>query len=68
MLDTRKKRQLIAVTFGFVGMIVATVIFVFMRKLATMHPIYVLNVGSDMFGMVIGYLLFISCKILLLPL
>lgn len=63
MLDTRKKRQLLAVTFGFVGMIVATVIFVFMRKLATMHPIYVLNVGSDMFGMVIGYLLFISCII-----
>ena len=65
MENTNRKNNYIAIiaTFVYLGMVVLCAIGLRMRGLENMPGIYVLDVGIEMFAILTGYMLFISCLI-----
>ncbi len=62
LTEKQKKRVLITSTV-YVTLIVLSIVFLFIRGLADLRDIYILNITADIFGMAMGYLLFV-CTII----
>ncbi len=45
----------------YVALLVISVCLLFMRGLANLEPVYVLNITADIFGMLTAYVLFVCC-------
>ena len=58
-----QKRKIIITTFIYLFLILIAAQLLYIRKVANMTPIYVVNVSVDIFGMIMGYVLFICCLI-----
>ena len=55
----REKRRAIAATFAYAFLIILGIVFVLMRGLENLQHIYVINITADIFGMLLGYVLYI---------
>ena len=62
-LGKKEKKQVAFATVVYIALFLLCVHFVFQRGLANLKPIYVLNISGDMFGMLMGYVLFVCCII-----
>ena len=63
LLSKRQKRRAIIATVVYFFMILISAQLIYIRGLTNLKPIYILNIGCDMFGMLMGYVLFICCLI-----
>ncbi len=62
-ISKNKKRQAILTSVIYLLLIACGICFVWMRGIANLYPIYLVNIGVDLFGMLMGYVLFICCLI-----
>ena len=59
-----RRRKLIIWTSGlYVALIVLSVIFLALRGIGNLKPVYLINISVDIFGMIMGYVLFVCCII-----
>ena len=55
----KEKRRAIAAIFAYLFIIVISVVFLLMRGLETLKHIYVINITADLFGMTLGYVVYV---------
>ncbi len=58
-ISKAQMKRLMRVSFFCVLMMILTALFIHMRGVANIKPIYVLNIGMDMVSMMMGYMLFV---------
>lgn len=63
IVDRNQLRRVIVITALCFAMIFLTAYFLFIRGIDSIKPVYILNVGIDIIGMVVGYVIFICCTI-----
>lgn len=59
-IERRQRGLVIGTSFIYLGLIILSIYLVWIRKLANLHDTYIINLGVDIFGMIVGYLLFTS--------
>jgi len=63
-LTDRKVKVKAGLTSGvYLLLVVCGIAFVWFRKLANLPTVYLINIGVDLFGMMMGFVLFIACII-----
>ena len=63
LTDNRTKIRTIIASGAYLLLFICGVVFVWIRKLSNLPPVYVINIGVDLFGMLMGIVLFIACTI-----
>ncbi|MCR5675420.1 MAG: serine/threonine-protein phosphatase [Lachnospiraceae bacterium] len=58
-----ERRRVVAAVAAYAFLIVLSIVFLWNRRLYNLKPAYIMNVACDIFGMSIGYVLYISCLI-----
>ncbi|WP_029231325.1 PP2C family protein-serine/threonine phosphatase [Butyrivibrio sp. VCB2006] len=62
-LSKKQRRQVTIVSLIYISMIFLCCQFLFIRGISNLIPIYIFNISGDIFGMVMGYLVFVCCII-----
>lgn len=62
-ISKKQKRLVIFTIFAYVALILLCAQGLWQRDINTLQPIFVLNIGVEIFGMLTGYVLFICCLI-----
>lgn len=62
-IGKKEKKQVIIISIVYVALIFLCAQFLFLRGIGNLLPIYVFNISGDIFGMVMGYVLFVCCII-----
>ncbi|MBQ7248120.1 MAG: PP2C family protein-serine/threonine phosphatase [Lachnospiraceae bacterium] len=62
-IGPKEKRQVAFTGMIYLLSIAAVVVFLNLRGLENLLPVYIVNIGIDLFGMMLGFLLFICCLI-----
>ena len=63
LTDKKTKAQVITASSIYLLLIICGIVFASLRGLTDLPPKYVINIGVDIFGMIMGYVLLISCVI-----
>ena len=63
LTNNRTKIRLIIASGVYLLLFICGIVFVGIRKTTNLPPIYVINIGVDLFGMLMGIVLFIACII-----
>ncbi len=62
--NNRVKRRTAVITVGFnIALIIATIVIIHIRDVDTLAPVRAMNVGIDLVGMIIGFLILLFCYI-----
>ena len=61
--DKKKRTEGLIVCGAYLLLIVLGLVFVWYRKLENLPKLYLINIGVDFFGMLMGFVLFIACMI-----
>ena len=62
-MNKNKRLKLIGATFVYLILILVLAQLVFYRGISELKPIYLINIGIDFVGMVMGYTLYVCCLI-----
>ena len=63
LIGKKEKHQIIGASIIYLALFLLCMRCIFLRGLSNLPPIYVYNISGDMFGMVMGYVLFVCCII-----
>ena len=62
-IDKKKRVDVILTSFTYMGLIILSVFLVWKKGLPNLQDTYIINVSIDIFGMLVGYILFICALI-----
>ncbi len=62
-INKKRRKNAMTVSALYISIIVLTIILLFIKGLRNLFPVYVLNISIDIFGMTIGYVLYVCCVI-----
>ncbi|MBR1740351.1 MAG: hypothetical protein IJ733_00480, partial [Lachnospiraceae bacterium] len=62
-IGKKEKRQIIICSMAFLVLFSSCAAFLYIRGIEHLKPIYVFNIGIDLLGMLMAYVLFICCVI-----
>ncbi|WP_051656632.1 PP2C family protein-serine/threonine phosphatase [Butyrivibrio sp. AE3004] len=62
-ISKKQKQRAILASIIYLVLLLLSVQFVFVRGLSDLKPVYIFNISGDIFGMFMGYILYICCLI-----